>query len=69
MRNLRLNRNSEETIMTFSITSHRLGRRHDYVGRRHQHDENQRGEQHKAPCDRNSEQQAIASHNKWLTLS
>ena len=24
MRNLRLNRNSEETIMTFSITSHRL---------------------------------------------
>ena len=35
MRNLRLNRNSEETIMTFSITSHRLGRRRDYVGRRH----------------------------------
>ena len=35
MRNLRLNHNSEETIMTFSITSHRLGRRHDYVGRRH----------------------------------
>jgi len=33
--NLRLNRNSEETIMTFSITSHRLRRGHDYVGRRH----------------------------------
>ena len=67
MRNLRLNHNSEETIMTFSITSHRLGRRHDYVGRRHYINTTKINgasstKHHAIEIASNN----IASHDKWL---
>ena len=58
---------AKSTIMTFSITSHRLGRRHDYVGRRHYINTTKiNGASSTKHYAIEIASNNIASHDKWL---